>query len=47
MLITTPISGCIDTTDHKRAWVIVPGVAVVAASIVILMSQSFWAVALS
>ncbi|MCC8972466.1 MFS transporter [Bradyrhizobium brasilense] len=47
MLITTPIGGCIDTTNHKRAWVIVPGIAVVVASAVILMSQSFWAVALS
>lgn len=47
MLITTPIGGCIDTTNHKRAWVIIPGVAVVMASAVILMSQSFWAVALS
>ncbi|WOH82556.1 MFS transporter [Bradyrhizobium sp. BEA-2-5] len=47
MLITTPIGGFIDTTNHKRAWVIVPGIAVVVASAVILMSQSFWAVALS
>jgi MFS family permease len=47
MLITTPIGGCIDTTDHKRAWVIVPGVAVVLASAIILASQQFWAVALS
>lgn len=47
MLITTPIGGCIDTTNHKRAWVIVPGAAVVLASAVILMSQDFWAVALS
>ncbi|WP_420971837.1 MFS transporter [Bradyrhizobium sp. B120] len=47
MLITTPIGGCIDTTNHKQAWVIVPGVAVVVASAVILLSQTFWAVALS
>lgn len=47
MLITTPIGGCIDTTNHKRAWVIVPGAAVVLASAVILMSQDFWAVAVS
>ncbi|MBR0869020.1 MFS transporter [Bradyrhizobium tropiciagri] len=47
MLITTPIGGCIDTTNHKRAWVILPGVAVVVASAVILLSQTFWAVALS
>ncbi|MGY3533972.1 MFS transporter [Bradyrhizobium sp. USDA 4452] len=47
MLITTPIGGCIDTTSHKRAWVIVPGIAVVVASTTILLSQTFWAVALS
>ncbi|TYM00145.1 MFS transporter [Bradyrhizobium rifense] len=47
MLITTPVGGFIDTTDHKRAWVIVPGVAVVMASAIILVSQQFWAVALS
>ncbi|PAY04726.1 MFS transporter [Bradyrhizobium sp. UFLA03-84] len=47
MLITTPIGGCIDTTNHKRAWVILPGVAVVVASAAILLSQTFWAVALS
>ncbi|WP_342712815.1 MFS transporter [Bradyrhizobium sp. B124] len=47
MLITTLIGGCIDTTNHMRAWVIVPGVTVVVASAVILLSQTFWAVALS
>ncbi|WP_407164987.1 MFS transporter [Bradyrhizobium sp. ORS 111] len=47
MLITTPIGGFIDTTNHKRAWVIVPGVAVVVSSAIILVSQTFWAVALS
>jgi MFS family permease len=47
MLITTPIGGMIDVTNHKRAWVIVPGVAVVAASAIILFSHTFWAVAAS
>jgi predicted MFS family arabinose efflux permease len=47
MLITTPIGGLIDTTDYKRGWVIVPGVAVVVASAIIFVSQQFWAVALS
>jgi predicted MFS family arabinose efflux permease len=47
MLITTPIGGMIDVTNHKRAWVIVPGIAVVAASAIILFSQTFWAVAAS
>src|SRR6202008_3561534 len=39
MLITTPIGGLIDTSQHKRAWVIVPGAAVVAASSIILLWQ--------
>jgi predicted MFS family arabinose efflux permease len=47
MLITTPVGGFIDTSNHKRAWVIVPGAAVVAASSIILVWQSFWAVAAS
>src|ERR1700742_2435258 len=47
MLITTPVGGFIDTSNHKRAWVIVPGAAVVAASSTILIWQSFWAVAAS
>src|ERR1700743_1998040 len=32
MLITIPIGGLIDTTNFKRAWVIVPGICVVGAS---------------
>jgi MFS family permease len=47
MLITTPIGGLIDATSHKRAWIIVPGIAVVAGSAIILLSQDFWAVAAS
>ena len=47
MLITTPVGGFIDATDHKRAMVVVPGAAVVAASSIILFSQNFWAVAIS
>jgi MFS family permease len=47
MLITTPIGGLIDTTNHKRAWVVIPGIGVVAASAIILLSQYFWAVAAS
>jgi len=47
MLITTPVGGFIDTSQHKRAWVIVPGAAVVAASSIILLWQNFWAVAAS
>jgi MFS family permease len=47
MLITTPVGGFIDASRYKRAWIIVPGVAVVAASSIILLWQSFWAVAAS
>jgi MFS family permease len=47
MLITIPIGASIDATNHKRAWVIVPGVCVVLASAIILMSQQFWVVAAS
>jgi predicted MFS family arabinose efflux permease len=47
MLIATPVGGFIDASRHKRAWVIVPGVAVVAASSIILVWQDFWAVAAS
>ena len=47
MLIATPVGGFIDTSRRKRAWVIVPGVAVVAASSIILLWQNFWAVAAS
>src|ERR1700740_806075 len=47
MLITTPVGGFIDTSQHKCVWVIVPGIAVVAASSIILIWQSFWAVAVS
>jgi predicted MFS family arabinose efflux permease len=47
MLIATPVGGFIAGSNHKRAWVIAPGVAVVAASSIILIWQNFWAVAAS
>jgi len=47
MLLTTPIGGLIDASRHKRLWVIVPGIAVVAGSSIILLWQNFWAVATS
>src|SRR6201996_1974565 len=47
MLITTPVGGLIDTSRHKRLWVILPGIAVVGASSIILLWQNFWAVAAS
>jgi MFS family permease len=47
MMVTTPIGALIDASHRKRAWIILPGVAVVAASSIILMWQDFWAVATS
>jgi MFS family permease len=47
MLIATPAGGLVDASRHKRMWVIVPGIAVVTASSIILISQNFWAVAAS
>jgi MFS family permease len=47
MLITTPFGAVIDASSHKRLWVIVPGMAVVTGSSIILVSQNFWAVAAS
>ena len=47
MLITTPVGAFIDTSHHKRSWMIVPGIAVVAASSIILIWQNFWAVTAS
>jgi len=47
MLIATPVGGLIDTSTRKRLWVIVPGLAVLAASSIILLWQNFWAVAAS
>jgi predicted MFS family arabinose efflux permease len=47
MLITTPIGGFIDSSRNKRIWVVIPGICVVAASAIILISQNFWAVTAS
>ncbi len=47
MLMTTPIGAIIDATNYKRSWVIVPGIAVMSGSVIILFSQNFWAVAAS
>src|SRR5258707_6434360 len=43
MLITIPIRGFIDSSRNKR----IPGICVVAASAIILISQNFWAVTAS
>jgi predicted MFS family arabinose efflux permease len=47
MLVTTPIGGFIDSSRNKRLWVVIPGVCVVLASAIILISQNFWAVTFS
>jgi predicted MFS family arabinose efflux permease len=47
LLMATPVGGFIDTSSHKRAWVIVPGVAVVVASSIILVWRNFLVVAAS
>jgi MFS family permease len=47
MVMTTPAGAMIDATTHKRAYVIIPGICTIAASALILVSQSFWMVAAS
>ena len=47
MLATTPIGGFIDSSRNKRLWVVIPGICVVLASAIILISQNFWAVTFS
>ena len=47
MLMTAPAGALVDATKRKRAYVIVPGICTVAASTIILLSQSFWLVSLS
>jgi len=47
MLMTAPAGALVDATARKHAYVIVPGICTVAASTIILLSQSFWLVSLS
>ena len=47
MAMTIPAGALVDATRRKRLLVIVPGVCTVAASALILLSQSFWLVAAS
>lgn len=47
MLMTAPAGALVDATTRKRLYVIVPGICVVLASTIILLSQSFWLVAAS
>jgi hypothetical protein len=41
MLITMPIGGFIDATNYKRSWIIIPGIGIVATSLIVLLSQDF------
>jgi MFS family permease len=47
MLMTAPAGALVDRTSRKRSYVIVPGICTVLASMIILLSQSFWVVAAS
>ncbi len=47
MLMTAPAGALVDSTTHKRSYVIVPGICTVLASAIILLSQNFWLVAAS
>jgi MFS family permease len=47
VLMTTPAGAWVDASHHKRWLVVIPGVCTVLASALILLSQSFWPIALS
>jgi MFS family permease len=47
MIMTAPAGALIDATTRKRLFVVIPGVAAVLASALILLSQQFWLVAAS
>ncbi len=47
MAMTAPAGALIDATRYKRAFVAIPGVCVVLASALILLSQEFWIVSVS
>ncbi|TPN81507.1 MFS transporter [Mesorhizobium sp. CU2] len=47
MVMTTPAGALVDATMRKRLYVVVPGVCVILASAIILLSQEFWLVAAS
>lgn len=47
MVMTTPAGALVDTTVHKRLYVVIPGICVILASAIILVSQQFWLVAAS
>jgi MFS family permease len=45
MAMTTPAGALVDASRHKRLLVIIPGFFTLTASMLILLSQSFWVVA--
>jgi MFS family permease len=47
VMLTTPAGAWVDASRHKRWLVVVPGICVVLASGVLLLSQRLWPVALS
>lgn len=47
MLMTAPAGALIDATLRKRIYVIIPGVCVILASAIVLLSQNFWLVSIS
>lgn len=47
MVMTTPAGALVDATTRKRLYVVVPGICVILASAIILLSQQFWLVAAS
>ena len=47
MVMTAPAGALVDATKRKKLYVIVPGICTVLASAMILVSQSFWVVAVS
>ncbi|WP_118973003.1 MFS transporter [Taibaiella koreensis] len=47
MLMTIPAGAMIDATKRKRLYVLIPGIATILASAIILFSQNFWIVSVS
>nr|WP_227323738.1 MFS transporter [Acidisoma silvae] len=47
MLMTAPFGALIDATKRKRSYVAIPGACAVLASLLVLISQNFWVIALS
>jgi MFS family permease len=47
VLMTAPAGAWVDSSRRKRGLVVIPGICTVLASAVLLLSQSFWPVALS